>query len=196
MNILKIIAVAFLMGLFCSCYMDTHVVTDEYYQWTFVGIGDNSTAIVKVEFIEAGHIDCHHFMGMDDGESFHRTLSTDFYEVRMDLLKMAKLPSPDNYLVENEKYKVDFIWLDENDRDCGFALLKNGVAKDTLEVGTCSSEATATIMGDYLHYNGKLYAVADGKILSHKPVYKVIHKDRKVIFEDVNGNQVIYGGEP
>ena len=103
--------------------------------------------------------------------------------------------SPDE-LAKNAVSSVDFIWLDENDHDCGFILMKGGTVRDTLEIGNCNTESTATIMGNYLNYNGNLYNIVDGKIQSHRPKYKVSNKDGNIIFEDAKGNQVIYGGEP
>lgn len=193
-NSLMLLFVVMLASVFVSgCHMDTHVVTDEYYRWTFIGVKDDSTAVVEATLVESGHIDCHHLISWEDGDPFSRDVSTSIYEVRMDILKIKKYGGA---FAQNEACSVDFIWLDENDGDCGFALMKNGIVRDTLEIGRCFSSASATVMGNYLNYDGKLYAIEECEILSHKPAYTVTHKDGKVIFEDVNGNQVIYGGEP
>lgn len=195
-NSLALLFVVMFASVFVSgCYMDTYVVTDEYYRWTLIGVKDDSTAVVEVTFVESGYIDCHHFMGYDD-DDFSRDVSTHFYEVRMDSLKRGRAWSSSDELAKNDAYSADFIWLDENDRDCGFILMKGGSVRDTLEIGNCNTESTATIMGNYLNYKGNLYSIADGKIQSHKPKYKVSNKNGNIIFEDAKGNQVIYGGEP
>mgnify|MGYP003291754418 CR=1 FL=1 len=195
-NSLVLLFVVMLASVFVSgCYMDTHVVTNEYYRWTFIGVKDDSTAVVEVTLVESGYIDCHHFMGYHD-DNFSRDVSTRFYEVRMDSLKRGSARSSSDELAKNAVSSVDFIWLDENDHDCGFILMKGGTVRDTLEIGNCNTESTATIMGNYLNYNGNLYNIVDGKIQSHRPKYKVSNKDGNIIFEDAKGNQVIYGGEP
>ena len=57
---------------FFGCAMDEYHIEGESYEWHYEGLADDTTAVVSVVHREGGHIECHHFMSYDDGESFSR----------------------------------------------------------------------------------------------------------------------------
>lgn len=186
-----------LSAVFCGCSMDTHVVTEEYYDWSFVGIRDDSTAVVMASLNERGYIDCHHLISWEDGEDFNREVSSAYYAVRMDKLQVGrKNSSSEMMLAEKSKYQSEFIWLDESNHDCGFLISKDKNVLDTLELDGCVKEMSGEILGNYLKVDGNLYAISGGKFLSQSPTYRIVDKGRNIIFENSVGDQVVYSGAP
>lgn len=200
MNCSKWILVLFaaLSVVFSGCTLEEHEIREEGHVWRFVGLVDDSTALVRVTFEQWGETHDHHLMGYDD--DFHWTKDTRFYPVRMGSYWRGSGSTSSPGVLERKSklgdYGLDVVNL--GDYSCGAVLLgKKDVALDTLETDNCGwDNDSALFVGNYVRIGDSFYLVKDGRFPSQKPAYSFEHTRMGVKFIDRNGDFILYGGNP
>lgn len=193
---------ALLPALFWSgCYLYEYEIEKEAHSWQFVGLVNDSVAIVKVTLEQWGTKYDNHFMGYDD--AFHKTIESHYYWVQMNsydiskhdgsIQKLAELDSTDQYSLQIEK-------MVEYSAACAI-ILQDSKKKnlDTLEIDRCpraNSNESPKFVSNYLKIDNSFYKIENGKFPKQKPAYRIEQKDRRIKFIDINDDYIIYGGEP
>jgi hypothetical protein len=193
---------ALLPALFWSgCYMYEYEIEKEAHNWQFVGLVNDSIAIVKVTLEQWGTEHDNHLMGYDD--DFHKTVESHYYWVQMNsydiskhdgsIQKLPELDSTDQYSRQIEK-------IVEYSTACAIILQDNKKKNlDTLEIDNCpkeNSEKSPKFVGNYVKIDNCFYKIEKGKFLSQKPTYKFKHENYNIKFVKANGDYIIYGGKP
>ncbi len=210
--------------IFVGCGSDTYVVEKLEHYWSFEGLLDDSTAVAKVELREEGHIDCTHFMGYDDGESFSNWISTDYYTVSVNKVDVKKRYDSEGDIpgfgtaqesvppwavgcslvgtVDKRHYCVEKIFWDSTGYACGLEISDAKGPLDTLERPDCRSASYnlgdgVTFTANYLKVGDEYYEIDRGMFPSQRFRFKIYTKrDGMLYFEDARGNVVVYGGKP
>lgn len=200
-----------------GCALEEHEVETGGHSWYFVGIKDDSTAVVRVEYWESGKIHDHHLMGWDD--DFNDLVSTEYCTVRMNSYwrgaRKSSIKSllPDSVAVpewcdscitagriDGEVYGVKKISLNEYDNwEIALVLVNEKGNQDSLELEWMPysfDPKNVALQDPYLRIAGELYVVKDGKFPTQRPAYRIDHIDGAIKFTDSEGNYIIYGGEP
>lgn len=181
--------------------MYEYEIEKEAHNWQFVGLVNDSIAIVKVTLEQWGTEHDNHLMGYDD--DFHKTVESHYYWVQMNsydiskhdgsIQKLPELDSTDQYSRQIEK-------IVEYSTACAIILQDNKKKNlDTLEIDHCPKENSAEspkFVGNYVKIDNCFYKIEKGKFLSQKPTYKFKHENYNIKFVKANGDYIIYGGEP
>ena len=189
-----------------------------YHNWSFVGMQNDSVAVVKVTYNERGHIHDNHIMSMEDGESFNKTISEYYYPVKVSsywigrkTLSAEKLLSDTLSVtpawtleclacgaVDDKTYCVDKVELDDFGA-CALAIRDEKSTLDSLEFFRCDGfedKNKVKFESNYLKVDKSFYRIADGRFPSQSPVLRVVEENRSVKFIDKDGDYIIYGGTP
>ena len=189
-----------------------------YHSWSFVGMQNDSVAVVKVSYIECGHIHDNHFMSMQDGDRFEETISEYYYPVKVssywvgaknssaeDLLSDTLSGAPAWTLeclargaVDEKTYCIDKVDLDDFGA-CALAIRDEKSTLDSLEFFRCDGfedKNKVKFESNYLNVDKSFYRIDGGKFPSQSPVLRVVEENRSVKFIDKDGDYIIYGGMP
>ena len=186
------------LALLSGCTMYSHEIEDEAHTWRFVGLVDDSTALVSVSLEQWGETHDHHLMGYDD--DFHWTKDAHYYPVKMNTYWQGKgreeTPQTLPEKSETDDYGLRIEPLDDYSWACGIILTdRKGKGLDTLERPKCDSDS-AKFVGSYVRVGNGFYLVEDGKFPKQKAAYTFEHTGYNIKFTDMNGDYIIYGGKP
>lgn len=207
---------------FFGCTKDKYHIEDEHYGWHYEGLVDDTTAVVSIEHSEGGHIECHHLMGLDDGERFTRFISKKYYKVGMNSLWIGTATDSLTDLLPEERqmndhyprwsdgcldmdsldgnfYCVEADLLDNYSNSCGFILIDDANRDlDTLERASCTGNIVESVSfaAHYLKVDGNFFEIRNGKFISQEPIYRMIEEHGDLKFFDKNGDFVMYSGKP
>lgn len=200
-----------------GCSID-YEVEEGYHSWSFAGLQNDSVAVVKVTYNERGHIHDNHIMSWIDGESFHETVSENYYPVKMTSHWIGgKSSSAEKYLgdtlstipscamnslavgsVGQKTYCIEKVELDDFGA-CALVLSDEKSILDSLEFSRChgfEDKGKIAFAANYLRVDKSLYLIADDKFPSQSPAFRIVEENRNIKFIDRNGDYVIYGGTP
>ncbi|MBR4784328.1 MAG: hypothetical protein IK012_03635 [Fibrobacter sp.] len=184
-----------------GCSMVDYEIEEEGHVWRFVGLVDDSTALVKVTLEQRGEEHDHHLFGWDD--DFHKIKETKYYYVGMDAYRIGLWRDSTSGTMpeerETDEYGLRLTHLDDYSHRCGLILLdKKDNDLDTLENIYCDGvdDESAKLVGSYVKVDSKFYLVEDGKFPRQKPTYRYEHSDWNIKFVDANGDFLMYGGKP
>lgn len=196
----KFLAVPVLLcaALLTGCSMTDYEIEKESHTWRFVGLVDDSTALVSVALEQWGEEHDHHLMGWDD--DFHWTKDASYYPVRMNSYWCGKGGSSAQDTLpqkaETDDYTIRYEKIDKYFSTCGAILSdRKGNDLDTLELERCSSDS-ARFVGSYVKIDNGFYLVQDDRFPRQRPAYRFEHTGGAIKFTDANGDYIIYGGKP
>lgn len=210
--------VAVFSMLFWGCSLYEYEADEGYHSWRFVGLQNDSIAVVKVSYLEQGHIHDNHLMGWEDGEPFEITISEYYYPVKMTSYWIgdressveALLPEPRTKLpdwvsgclaaeyVGKDAYCINRVELD-NYGACAFVISQKKSILDSLEISRCDgldAEGQVKISSNYLKLDKSFYSIVDGKFPSQRPALRYVEGKGSIKFIDRNGDYIVYGGMP
>lgn len=203
---------------FWGCALDEYHIEHESYGWHYVGLADDTTAVVAVEHREGGYIECHHIASLDDGESFSNLVSKKYYKVGMRSMWIENwvgtIPKKrqmnndyprwtdgclDMDSLDGKFYCVEAARLDSYSNSCGFILIDGAnMDLDTLERPSCTGNVSELVffVGHYLKVNGDFFEIREGKFVSQDPVYQMTEENGNLKFLDKEDNFIMYSGKP
>ena len=184
--------------LLAGCSMTDYEIEKEGHTWRFVGLVDDSTALVSVALEQWGEEHDHHLMGWDD--DFHWTKDASYYPVRMNSYWRGKgsetPPKTLSQKAETKSYTIRYEKLYNYSPTCGAILSdRKGNDLDTLELERCSSDS-ARFIGSYVRIDNGFYLVQDDRFPRQRPAYRFEYAGGAIKFTDANGDYIIYGGKP
>jgi hypothetical protein len=184
--------------LLAGCSMTDYEIEKEGHTWRFVGLVDDSTALVSVALEQWGEEHDHHLMGWDD--DFHWTKDASYYPVKMNSYWRGKGSSSVQDTLpqkaETDDYTIRYEKLDKYFSTCGAILSdRKGNDLDTLELERCSSDS-ARFVGSYVRIDNGFYLVQDDRFPRQRPAYRFEYAGGAIKFTDANGDYIIYGGKP
>lgn len=185
----------------CGCAND-YEIEKEAHVWSFLGLENDTTAIVKVTLEQWGTEHDHHIMGWDD--DFHKTTDLKYYTTSMNSYKISEHKNSGKGALEEldstDKYCLHIEKVDDYSAVCAVILQDNKKKNlDTLEIDHCPKENSAEspkFVGSYVKIDNSFYKIEKNKFLSQKPTYKFQHVNYSIKFIRADGNYIIYGGEP
>lgn len=184
-----------------GCTTD-YEIEKEVHNWSFVGLDNDSTAVVKVVLEQWGTSHDHHLMGWDD--DFHNTTDLKYYSVNINSYKISERLNGDRKMLpeqdSTEEYCIKAERIVDYSTTCAIILQdKKNKNLDTLEIDYCPKENSAEtpkFVGRYLKINNCFYKIEKGKFPIQKPEFRFDHKDYSVKFTHADGKFIMYGGEP